>query len=593
MTAKTFCLLLAIVSLFVSLDSATCGFAEEKPVEKPRIGAVIGEFQLRDYRGREWSLNDFADKQILVVAFIGTECPLVKLYAERLKELGEKFAERGVAVVGINSNQQDSITEIAHFARVNKIEFPLLKDVGNRVADQFGAQRTPEVFLLDAERRIQYHGAIDDEYHYGVQRAKATETYLYDAIESLLAAKPVKVAETEVIGCHIGRILEPKNDSPVTYCNQIARIFQQRCVSCHRKGEIAPFELADYDEVVGWAEMIEEVVRDQRMPPWTASPEHGKFKNDATLSAEEKQLIYDWVKNGAPKGDQKDLPEPVEFVEGWRIGEPDVVIEMSKRPFKVPATGEVPYQYFVVDPGFKEDKWVKAAECRPGNRAVVHHILVAIPGDRKRARAHGELNSQWLTAAAPGAEPLMLPDGYAKLIPAGSKLLFQMHYTPTGTPQEDLSKVGFVFADPETVKHEVLTQQAVNDGFRIPAGASNHRVVSSYLFKQDAELLSLFPHMHLRGKSFQYTAIYPDKSRDILLDVPKYDFNWQIGCQLAEPKQIPAGTRIECVAHFDNSLDNLANPDPTKAVQWGDQTWEEMMIGYFDIALEGTRDAKK
>jgi hypothetical protein len=244
----------------------------------------------------------------------------------------------------------------------------------------------------------------------------------------------------------------------------------------------------------------------------------------------------------------------------------------------------VRYQYFVVDPGFKEDKWVQAAECRPGNRAVVHHIIVAA-GNRERVsqRLNDELVSDWLAATAPGARPMILPTGLAKRIPAGSKLVFQLHYTPNGKAQEDRSSIGLIFADPATVKHEVVTQKAANPRFRIPPGDPNHKVEADYRFEEDSLMLALFPHMHLRGKSFLYTAHYPDGREETLLDVPRYDFSWQNGYEFAEAKRMPAGTRIHCVAHFDNSKENWANPDPTATVRWGDQTWEEMMIGYFDI----------
>lgn len=301
-------------------------------------------------------------------------------------------------------------------------------------------------------------------------------------------------------------------------------------------------------------------------------------------------LINTWVKNGAPLGDPKDLPEPPKFVEGWQIGQPDVVIAMSETPYSVPATGVIPYQYFVVDPGFKEDKWIEAAECRIGNRAVVHHIIVGIKDGDDAASHVTQIRNAWITAAAPGSLPLVLPDGFAKLIPAGSKLVFQMHYTPNGTAQTDISSVGFKFADPETVRKAVGTTEVINRDFiqgkiKIPAGAENHEIKALYRFRNDSLMLSMFPHMHLRGKSFRYTASYPNGDSEILLDIPNYDFNWQNGYHFPEPKKIPAGTVLECVAHYDNSEKNFANPKPEKAVYWGDQTWEEMMIGYFDMAL--------
>jgi len=553
---------------------------EEK--KESAFGRKVAPFSLGDFRGKTWSLADFQKNKVVVVAFLGTECPLVMQYGPRLAEMAAKYEKDGVAFVGINANQQDSLAEMAHFAKQSKIEFPLLKDAGNKVADSFQAQRTPEVFVLDAEQTIRYHGRIDDQFTYGRGRDKPQQTWLVSAIDELLAGKEVTTKEVPSIGCHIGRVLTPKTESDVTYSKQISRIFQDNCVVCHRPGEIGPFALTNYDESVGWAEMIDEVVSEQRMPPWHADPKHGKFSNDTRLSDEEKSLIHRWVAAGAPEGDKKDLPAPKQFVEGWQIGKPDLVVYMSDKPFNVPAKGEVRYQFFVVDPGFKEDTWIKAAECRPGNRAVVHHIIVGMADQFRQRKETAGLHNEFLTATAPGARPLMLPPGQAKLIPAGSKLVFQMHYTPNGTATTDRSSVGFVFANASEVKQQVGTDKAANQGFRIPAGASNHKVEAYHSFNKDMILLSMFPHMHLRGKAFRYTAIYPDKKQEILLDVPHYDFNWQNGYVFAEPKLMPAGTKIYCEAWYDNSEQNIANPDPKSSVRWGDQTWEEMMIGYFD-----------
>jgi peroxiredoxin len=579
-----------LLALALVVGCGVVGFAEDgSPKDKERasrIGLQIDDFTLADVRGKTHSLADWKDRQLLVVAFVGVECPLVQQYASRLVEIAAQYDQRGVGVVAINANQQDSLAKMTHFERTHRIEFPLLKDPGNVVADRFAATRTPEVFLLDADRRVRYHGRIDDQFTYGKQRNAPEQHFLTAAIDQLLAGKEVATPETEPIGCLIGRVLKPQPDSKVTYSNQISRIFNQRCVECHRPGEIGPFSLTSYAEAVGWAEMIDEVVSEERMPPWNANPAHGKFINDARLPDEEKQLIRAWVAAGAPEGDRAQLPPSPEFVEGWRIGEPDQIVYMADKPFKVPARGEVKYQYFVVDPGFKEDKWIQAAECRAGNRAVVHHIIVAVvPPGRRTPGGGGQLESDWLTATAPGARPLLLPEGMAKFVPAGGKLVFQMHYTPNGTAQEDRSCVGLVFADPKTVRREVATQKAANTRFVIPPGESNHRVEADFRFRDDAVMLAMFPHMHLRGKSFRYEAHYPDGRSEILLDVPQYDFNWQHAYAFAEPKRMPAGTRIHCTAHFDNSADNLANPDPTARVRWGDQTWEEMMIGYFDMAL--------
>jgi peroxiredoxin len=565
------------------LHAGRVASATVPPETESQVGNKIEGFSLPDFVGKETSLNDYADSNLVVVAFLGTECPIVKLYVTRLSEFHKRYKDKGVAFIGINANQQDSLTEIAHQAKLHKIEFPLLKDAGNKVADQFRAERTPEVFVLDAERVVRYHGRIDDQYFYEVQRSKADHNYLANALDELLAGKEVTTPYTKPVGCHIGRVLKADESSEVTYSNQIARILQKNCVECHRPGEIAPFSLTDYDEVVGWAEMIAEVVQEQRMPPWHADAPHGTFKNDRRLTDHEKKLIYDWVAAGAPQGDAKELPPPREFVEGWRIGEPDQIVKMANKPFQVPARGEVRYQYFVADPNWEEDKYIQAAEARAGNRAVVHHIIVAHNARQLASNlAHG-VESEWITAMAPGSLPLVLEEGKAKLVPAGSKIVFQMHYTPNGTATEDLSYVGFKFADPKKVKYVVGTSRASNNRFEIPPGAANHKVEASMRFDRDSLMLAMFPHMHLRGKSFRYTAIYPDGREEVLLNIPHYDFNWQNGYVMLEPKLMPKGTRLHCLATFDNSEDNPHNPNPKAKVRWGDQTWEEMMIGYFDM----------
>ncbi len=557
------------------------------------VGRSINDFSLQDFRGQQHALADWAGKPVVVVAFVGCECPLSKVYAPRLEQLSQEFAAQGVAFVGIDPNRQDSVTELAAYARTHGIEFPLLRDSGNVVADRFGAQRVPEVFVLDAERRVRYHGRIDDQYGIGAgssgyAKPQLARRDLAEAITSVLAGKPVEVAETEATGCLIGRVRAPQADAAVTYSNQIARIMNNHCAECHRPGQIAPFALTNYEEAVGWADMIDEVVQQQRMPPWHADPRFGHFSNDIRLSDEQKAQIHAWVAAGAPEGDRKQLPEPPQFAEGWLMPEdPDQVIYMGDETFAVAPEGTVEYQYFEVDPGFTEDKWVATAECRPGNVAVVHHIIVfvrppeGLNRENRDARGFG-----FLAGFAPGTRPFVYPEGMAKKIPAGSKLVFQMHYTPNGSAATDRSMIGLKFVkDPSRITHQVATTNAVNAMFEIPAGADNHAVKATRKIRRDSLVLSYFPHMHLRGKSMKYEAWYADGTKEVLLDVPHYDFNWQNHFILEQPKLMPKGSKIHVLAHFDNSENNLANPDPNSAVRWGDQTWEEMMIGWFDVAI--------
>lgn len=558
------------------LVPAVAGAAEHSNVG---IGKQIDAFELHDFRGKLHKLGDYDDKKALVVVFLGTECPLVKLYGRRLKDLDFKYAEQGVQVIGINANRQDNLTEIGAFARTNDIDFPILKDPRNEVADLFGAERTPEVFVLDAERVIRYRGRIDDQYGVGYQKAEASQSHVMEALDEVLAEKTVSQPYIEAVGCIIGRVPEVEATGHVTYSNQIARVMQDRCIECHREGEIGPFTLTNYDDVAAWGEMIREVVNDERMPPWFASPKYGKFEDDARLTDEEKELINTWVDHGCPEGDPSELPAPRGFIEGWGIKEPHAVYNMSDEPFQVPAEGVIDYQFYTVDPGWTEDKWVTASEARPGNRSVVHHILVFIqkPGRKYFPALPGEL----ISAYAPGMKPTVANENMAFRIPAGSKIAFQMHYTANGTPHEDMSYVGFRFAKEEDVEMEVESGMAINPAIFIPPRASDHKIVAADQFYKDTYLLGVNPHMHQRGKSFRYEAIYPDGSREIIMDCPNYDFNWQLGYKFVEPKFMPRGTKLVCTAHYDNSADNLNNPDPNRWVMFGEQTWHEMMIGFY------------
>lgn len=547
------------------------------------VGRHVEPFELSDFRGHRWSLADDAGPRATVIVFLGNGCPLAKLYAPRLVELAASYADRGVRVVGINSNHQDSITEMAAYAAHHELTFPLLKDPANAIADRLGAQRTPEVFVLDEAHVVRYRGRIDDQFGPGYQRPTATEHDLTRALDELLAGREVSCPQTEALGCLIGRVKRPVPHGEVTYAGQISRFVARHCLECHREGEAAPFSLTNYDEVVGWAEMMQEVMREGRMPPWFANPAHGHFSNARVVSDEERAEFDTWVANGCPEGDASDLPEPVEFADGWSIPEPDDVFYMSAAPFRVPAEGVVEYQHFVVDPGFTEDRWIQAAEARPGNRAVVHHIIVFVQRPGSGGGGFTSFNNPQL-GYAPGMQPRVFPKGMAMYVAAGSKLIFQMHYTPVGSEQEDLSYVGFVYANKEDVELEVEGGVCGNVALRIPPGDPHHVVKASRRFRQDTLLVSMLPHMHLRGKSFRYELEYPDGQREVLLDVPRYDFGWQLWYNPIEPKLLPRGSRMHCTAVFDNSAENLTNPDPTVQVTWGEQTWEEMMFGFFSTA---------
>jgi peroxiredoxin len=550
----------------------------------PETAAV--KFKLNSIDGEPWSLEDCKDKKAIVVLFIGTQCPINNAYMPKLVEMEKAYAGKGVQFVAINSNAHDTIETIKEHAKKHKLTFPVLRDEKHLVATRFGAARHPAAYLLDDKHVVRYAGRIDDQFGIGYQREKPTRRDLAEALDELLAGKAVSVAATKIEGCFITKLPPPAKQSSVSYAKDVSRILQERCQECHRPGQIGPMPLMDYDDASAWSQMIREVVQEGRMPPWHADPKHGKFRNERRLTDEERDKLLTWIDAGCPRGDDRDLPAAKKYAEGWSIGTPDVVFTM-KENFTVPAKarGGVPYKYFVIPTNFTEDKWVQAVEAKPRNHAVVHHIIAYTFQGTKRPRDADGIGSGMLVAYAPGDLGRTFAPGAAKKIPKGASIVLQMHYTPNGTEQDDRSSVGIVFAKQPpsaTVKTRAITQQ----GFLIPPNADNHRVASKTTFDKDVIVYSLFPHMHLRGKSFQYEVVYPDGKRETVLSVPRYDFGWQSNYVLADPLRLPTGTRIECTAYFDNSAKNPNNPNPSSLVFWGDQTWQEMMIGFVDYAVE-------
>jgi len=553
----------------------------------------VKSFTLKDVTGKDVSLADHKDAKAVVVVFLGTQCPINNAYLPRLAELHKTYSEKGVRFLAVNSNRHDDAARVAAHAKEHKVPFPVLKDDGHRVADQFRAERTPEAFVLDPAGTVVYRGRIDDQFGYNHRADEPRTTDLANALDDVLAGKPVRLATTPVEGCFIARTAKTKETGTITYAKHVAPILQNRCQECHRKGEIGPMELASYQDALDWSETIKEVVAEKRMPPWHADPQHGKFSNDRRLSAEERNTLLGWIDGGMVKGDDADLPPKRTFAEGWRIGKPDAVFQMGE-DYVVPPKSEkkaVRYQYFSVPTNFKEDMWVQAAEARPGNRKVVHHIIVYVrnPG-QARGREDG-IGDGFLISYAPGDKPGAFPGGTAKRIARGATLIFQMHYTPIGTEETDRSSVGLVFSKAPP-KYEARTRSISQKLLAIPPGAADHKVTSNTTLRRDAMLLALFPHMHLRGKSFEYVVTFPDGKSETILKVPAYNFGWQTTYELAKPLSLPAGTRIDCTAYFDNSEANKNNPDPKKWVRWGDQTWEEMMIGFIDYVYTGENKDK-
>lgn len=378
----------------------------------------------------------------------------------------------------------------------------------------------------------------------------------------------------------------------VTFYRDVLPILENRCQECHRAGQMAPMALTTYKEVRPWARGIREAVLTHKMPPWFADPCCGTFSNDRSLTREEIEILSRWAETGAKEGTPTGAP-PRHWNEGWNLKRIDAKIAMPK-PFTVPAKQELEYQYFVIPadfgPKFPGDRWVTGVEVHPRDRSVVHHAVVYIrePGD---TWTRGPTMADILTVYAPGAGADLFPEGMAKLIPAGSDLVLEVHYTPNGTEVEDQIEVGLTFARERPAKR-VITLQMDSTTFSIPPGARNYRVTVQGTLPNDALLIGFFPHMHFRGKAFDYTMLDENGQPVTLLHVEPYDFFWQLTYRLAKPLALKQGTRLVWTATYDNSADNPHNPDPAVEVHYGYQSWDEMMVGFFDIAVDASIDKK-
>ncbi len=557
--------------------------ADEQPTRLAIGGKVSGTSALRDLRGSSRPLSSFKGHRALVLAFVGTECPISNLYLPGLIELEKKYRGQQVQFLAVYPNEQEDLDRIAAHAYDRDIPFLALKDVGQRLADRLGVQRVPTVVVLDGDLVLRYRGRVDDRYGVAFRRQKATRDDLAAALDELLAGKKVSVPETETDGCLVGRPQKAPAPKDVTYSKEVSRILQERCQTCHRPGEAAPFSLLTYEDAVRHARMIKEVTGLRRMPPWHADARYGKFSNDRRLTTQEIETLAAWVDAGTPRGNPRDEPKAVAWPKGWKLGQPDLVISMPEE-FAVPADGSLPYQNYIIDPDFKEDRWVRLAEGRPGSPGVVHHIVVYILAPGKQLfTADGGIGI--LVGWAPGDLGLVCPPDTALRVPKGSKLKFEMHYTPNGKAVKDRSSVGLTFAKTPP-KYELQVNAFANESISLPPNDPHYKAHATLRLHADARILSFTPHMHWRGKDYRYEAIYPDGKRETILSVPRWDFNWQNVYWFKDPLKLPKGTKVHSVAHWDNSRNNPYNPDPSKRVRFGLQTWDEMMVGWVAFVWE-------
>lgn len=544
------------------------------------LGMRLPQQRIRPVRGAEQPLFATSGARVTVVALTSATCPISKKYTPSLARLEEQFAERGVRWVFLNPMDVETAAEVRDHSAA--FDGPYVHDKSNALAQALGALTTTEVFVFDSKQTLVYRGAVDDQYGFGYQRETPRFTYLVDALEAVLRGEVPPIGATTAPGCKLS--LKPTTIPAMapTYHNQVSRIIQNNCMSCHRPGGVGPFALDTFDAVKRRAPMIRFVVDSKRMPPWFAAPLPGEtespWKNDRSLSDTDRKALLDWIAAGMPEGDPKEAPAPRTWPSQWDIGKPDLIVQVP-RPFAVQAEGEMPYQYATVETGLTEDRWVEAMQIIPTARNVVHHVLVFIllPGQRLTEDLEGVAG--FFAGYVPGNDAQVFPPGFAKMLPKGSRLRFQIHYTPNGEATTDQVKIGIRFAK-RVPDHEVKTAAIAELRLRIPPGAKRHEVQATLPVPFEAHLLSFMPHMHVRGTAYRYELQRADGTRRTLLDIPRYDFNWQLEYQLAQPVPVQRGDRLIGTAWFDNSADNPANPDPTRWVTWGEQTSDEMKLGY-------------
>ena len=543
------------------------------------VGMRVDDFQLLDHLGVAHRLFYYSDAPAIVVMTQGNGCPIVRNAVPAYRQVRDNYQEQGVKFFLLNSNLQDNKTTIAKEVADFGFDIPVLVDENQLVGESLNVTRTAEVFVIDPKsRKIVYHGPVDDRLTYQNQKAKAEFSYLSDALDAIIAEETVKISQVDAPGCIVNF---PERDNKETHTNisyhdTIAPILEERCVECHQVGGIGPWAMTSYDMIKGFSPMIREVIRTDRMPPWHSDPNIGSFLHDRSLTSNEIKTLVHWIEAGSPRDDGYDpLADPRESLPDWPLGVPDLILTVPS--FDVPATGVVDYQRpYVVNP-LEEGKWLRASTVKVGSRESVHHVLT---GYLKEVPKNGQSNEvRWGASVggyAVGAESMIAREGLGTYIPAGGAIGLQMHYTPFGRAVTDTTQIGLYFYDkrpPRMLRNSVIMDFSIE----IPPGKANHAETAYLEFPKDAELFYAFPHAHYRGQSSTLAIRYPDGREEIILSLPKYDFNWQRAYEFKDPIKIPAGAKLIARYTYDNSTQNAANPDPSKKIVWGDQSFEEML----------------
>jgi len=569
---------------------------------------------LLDLAGQIHSLNQNDDKQIRIIVFLSSECPISQASVPALNDLVKTFTAAGskAQLFGVWSDPTVTREEATEHFTKWQVRFPILHDSARILAAELKPTHVPEAYVFAADGKQLYRGAIDNTFKsLGRRRAQVDKHFLSDAVTAALAGKPVAVSRTEPVGCYFEPAPKPDGKTTgITYTRDVAPIVFARCMNCHRDGQVAPFSLTNFQQTAKRAKQLARVTKERLMPPWMPSGAHEPFVGERWLTERELSVFQDWVANGAPEGNPADLPPTPRFADGWRLGQPDLVVKMTE-PFSVRADGADILQNFVIPIPVTEDKLVAAIEFHPGNAKVVHHAVLFLD-DKGAARkldaatpepgyenfgGPGFLPSGALGGWSVGNTARRLPGGMGRFLKKGSDLVVQMHYHPTGRVETDQSEIGIYFVGKpvaESLKEPAKLVGSIwmaNYEMDIPAGIADYRRKMTYTLPRDIIMVGVVPHMHLLGKSMTVTATQLDGTRQTLIEVPQWNYNWQDEYYYDRPFKLPAGTRLEVEACFDNSTNNPSNPSsPPRHVTWGDGTLNEMLYCFFLISSEKTED---
>ncbi len=547
------------------------------------VGMRVDDFQLLDHEGVAHQLYYYSDAPAIVLMSQGNGCPIVRNAMPVLRQVRDQYRDSRIPFFLLNSNLQDNSASIAAEVEEFGFDMSVLVDENQLVGEALHVTRTAEIFVIDPKSRtVVYHGPVDDRLTYQVQRATAKHTYLADALDALIAGEPVAVSNVDAPGCIINFPERDRRDlhPGISYAETVAPILENRCVGCHTEGGIGPWAMSSYEMVKGFAPMIREVIRTDRMPPWNTDPAYGHFLKDKSLSNDEIKTLVHWIEAGAPRGEGPDpLAVPREPPAEWPLGEPDLIVDIPA--YDVPATGVVDYVRPVVANPLTEAKWLRASTVKVGSRQAVHHVLTGLMKEIPESGLSNE--SEWGASVggyAVGAESQVARDNVGVYLEPGGAIGLQMHYTPFGKAVTDRTQIGLYFYDEPP---QLLQRQSViaDVSIKIPANEGRHEEVAYVLFPRDAILYGAFPHAHYRGQSSKLTLRLPDGSEEVLLSLPRYDFNWQRQYEFVEPIEVPAGSKLIAHYTYDNSARNPANPDPTLEITWGDQSFEEMLFTAF------------